>query len=246
MQTDSLLILTDVHRRSGVNRCSSLLDSNFMSEATNSLSQPLPPICARRCISPSSGTSGARKPSPPRSARTSPSCSTSARYGATGATSWIASPTRAPKPRRSSIGEFIAVKVDRDERPDVDSRYQLAVSAISGTGGWPLTVFLTPDGRPFYGGTYFPPDRPVGPSQLQEDPAGHCRRLSRPPRRGTEVGRRSDERAGQRGELLPAARPSFRRDWSASWCSRRCPSSTRRTAASAARRNFRIPPRSIC
>jgi uncharacterized protein len=53
--------------------------------------------------------------------------------------------------------DFIAVKVDRDERPDVDSRYQLAVSAISGTGGWPLTVFLTPDGRPFYGGTYFPP-----------------------------------------------------------------------------------------
>ena len=53
--------------------------------------------------------------------------------------------------------EFISVKVDRDERPDVDSRYQLAISAISGTGGWPLTVFLTPDGRPFYGGTYFPP-----------------------------------------------------------------------------------------
>ena len=51
---------------------------------------------------------------------------------------------------------FVAVKVDRDERPDVDSRYQLAVSAISGTGGWPLTVFLTPDGKPFYGGTYFP------------------------------------------------------------------------------------------
>ena len=39
----------------------------------------------------------------------------------------------------------------------MDSRYQLAVSAISGTGGWPLTVFLTPEGRPFYGGTYFPP-----------------------------------------------------------------------------------------
>ena len=52
---------------------------------------------------------------------------------------------------------FIAVKVDRDERPDVDSRYQLAVSAIAGTGGWPLTVFLTPEGKPFYGGTYFPP-----------------------------------------------------------------------------------------
>ena len=53
---------------------------------------------------------------------------------------------------------FIAIKVDRDERPDVDSRYQTAVSAISGQGGWPLTAFLTPDGKPFYGGTYFPPD----------------------------------------------------------------------------------------
>ncbi len=52
---------------------------------------------------------------------------------------------------------FIAIKVDRDERPDVDARYQAAVSAISGQGGWPLTAFLTPDGRPFFGGTYFPP-----------------------------------------------------------------------------------------
>jgi len=53
--------------------------------------------------------------------------------------------------------QFIAVKVDRDERPDVDTRYQAAVSAISGQGGWPLTAFLTPEGRPFFGGTYFPP-----------------------------------------------------------------------------------------
>jgi len=52
---------------------------------------------------------------------------------------------------------FIAVKVDRDERPDIDSRYQSAVQAVSGQGGWPLTAFLTPDGKPFYGGTYFPP-----------------------------------------------------------------------------------------
>ncbi len=52
---------------------------------------------------------------------------------------------------------FIAVKVDRDERPDIDSRYQAAVSALTGQGGWPLTAFLTPDGKPFYGGTYFPP-----------------------------------------------------------------------------------------
>jgi uncharacterized protein YyaL (SSP411 family) len=53
---------------------------------------------------------------------------------------------------------YIAVKVDRDERPDVDSRYQSAISAISGQGGWPLTGFLTPDGKPFFGGTYFPPE----------------------------------------------------------------------------------------
>jgi uncharacterized protein YyaL (SSP411 family) len=52
---------------------------------------------------------------------------------------------------------FIAVKVDRDERPDIDSRYQAGVQAVSGQGGWPLTAFLTPDGKPFYGGTYFPP-----------------------------------------------------------------------------------------
>jgi uncharacterized protein len=57
---------------------------------------------------------------------------------------------------------FVAVKVDRDERPDIDSRYQVAVSSISGQGGWPLTAFLTPEGKPFYGGTYFPPDDHYG------------------------------------------------------------------------------------
>ena len=57
---------------------------------------------------------------------------------------------------------FVAVKVDRDERPDVDARYQAAISAISGQGGWPLTGFLTPDGRPFFGGTYFPPEDAMG------------------------------------------------------------------------------------
>ena len=57
---------------------------------------------------------------------------------------------------------FIAVKVDRDERPDVDVRYQAAVAAISGTGGWPLTAFLTPEGRPYFGGTYFPPEDRYG------------------------------------------------------------------------------------
>ena len=52
---------------------------------------------------------------------------------------------------------FICIKVDRDERPDVDARYQRAVQVLTRQGGWPLTAFLTPDGEVFYGGTYFPP-----------------------------------------------------------------------------------------
>jgi uncharacterized protein len=53
---------------------------------------------------------------------------------------------------------FVNIKVDREERPDLDAIYMQAVQAISGQGGWPMTVFLTPDGTPFYGGTYYPPD----------------------------------------------------------------------------------------
>jgi uncharacterized protein YyaL (SSP411 family) len=53
---------------------------------------------------------------------------------------------------------FVNVKVDREERPDVDHIYMNAVQALTGRGGWPMTVFLTPDGKPFYGGTYFPPE----------------------------------------------------------------------------------------
>src|SRR5438067_1318283 len=62
---------------------------------------------------------------------------------------------------------FIAVKVDRDERPDVDTRYQAAISAISGQGGWPLTASLTPEGKPYFGGTYFPPEDRHGRPSFQ-------------------------------------------------------------------------------
>jgi uncharacterized protein YyaL (SSP411 family) len=57
---------------------------------------------------------------------------------------------------------FVCVKVDREERPDVDAIYMEAVQAMSGQGGWPMTVFLDPEGVPFYGGTYFPPDESRG------------------------------------------------------------------------------------
>src|SRR4051812_28617961 len=53
---------------------------------------------------------------------------------------------------------FVNVKVDREERPDLDSIYMDAVVALTGHGGWPMTVFLTPDAQPFYGGTYYPPE----------------------------------------------------------------------------------------
>ena len=53
---------------------------------------------------------------------------------------------------------FINVKVDREERPDLDPIYMKAVQMMTGRGGWPMTVFLTPEGMPFYGGTYFPPE----------------------------------------------------------------------------------------
>ncbi|MCC7261207.1 MAG: thioredoxin domain-containing protein [Candidatus Latescibacteria bacterium] len=66
---------------------------------------------------------------------------------------------------------FVNIKVDREERPDLDEIYMMAVQAMTGSGGWPMTVFLAPDQRPFYGGTYFPPTdrygRPGFPKVLQ-------------------------------------------------------------------------------
>ncbi len=52
---------------------------------------------------------------------------------------------------------FVNIKIDREERPDLDHIYMDAVQAMTGSGGWPLNVFLTPEGKPFYGGTYYPP-----------------------------------------------------------------------------------------
>ncbi len=63
---------------------------------------------------------------------------------------------------------FVNIKVDREERPDLDSVYMDAVVAISGHGGWPMSVFLTPDGVPFYGGTYFPPTQRYGMPSLEQ------------------------------------------------------------------------------
>jgi uncharacterized protein len=76
---------------------------------------------------------------------------------------------------------FVSIKVDREERPDVDAVYMEAVQAMTGNGGWPMTVFLTPDGRPFFGGTYFPPREGLGTPSFRRvldavDDAWHNRR----------------------------------------------------------------------
>ncbi|MDW8131863.1 MAG: DUF255 domain-containing protein, partial [Bryobacterales bacterium] len=63
---------------------------------------------------------------------------------------------------------FVPVKVDREERPDVDRIYMTFVQAATGSGGWPMSVFLTPEGEPFFGGTYFPPDRRYGRPSFRE------------------------------------------------------------------------------
>ncbi len=63
---------------------------------------------------------------------------------------------------------FVPIKVDREERPDLDAVYMAAVQAMTGSGGWPLSVFLTPDCRPFFGGTYFPPQRRWGTPAFSE------------------------------------------------------------------------------
>ncbi len=186
---------------------------------------------------------GARRPSPRRARRTSRSSSRSATRPATGATSWSTNrSSRRPSPRFLNE-HFVSIKVDREERPDVDQVYMTFVQATTGHGGWPMSVWLTPELRPFTGGTYFPPtDVPGRPGFITV-----LRRIA-------ELWK--TDRAADRGQGPLAARPP---------CARRKPKSSRRIrrrwdarqdgaartlpihpdvrpaarAASAARRNFR-------
>ena len=125
------------------------------------------PICGRRCISRWTGWSGAKRRLPRRSSEDKPILLD---IGAVWC-HWCHVMDRESYENAETaklINEhFVAVKVDRDERPDVDTRYQAAVSSISGQGGWPLTAFLTPEGKPYFGGTYFPPDDRHGRPELR-------------------------------------------------------------------------------
>ncbi len=140
---------------------------------------------------------------------------------------------------------YIPVKVDRDERPDVDARYQSAISAISGQGGWPLTAFLTPDGKPFFGGTYFPPEDAGGRPGLQRilhavSDAFKSRRAE------VDNSAQALEEAVAKAEIFQGARGVFDARVVDAVIESACASSTKRMAVSAMRRNFLTPAPSIC
>ncbi len=102
---------------------------------------------------------------------------------------------------------FVNVKVDREERPDLDAVYMDAVVTLTGHGGWPLTVFLTPEGEPFYGGTYFPPEPRHGLPSFREVLEGVSSAYRE--RRG-EVGRSATQLVGaieQAGRRPPSSEP---------------------------------------
>jgi len=84
---------------------------------------------------------------------------------------------------------YVAIKVDREERPDVDRVYMTFVQATTGSGGWPMSVWLTPDLKPFYGGTYFPAGVEMGTARIRRHPAGDRTRLEGRARQGCRVGR---------------------------------------------------------
>src|SRR2546421_319012 len=73
--------------------------------------------------------------------------------------------------------DFVCIKVDREERPDLDQVYMRAVQGLTGSGGWPMTVFLLPDGAPFFAGTYFPPGDRFGMPSFRRGPAAGAQGL---------------------------------------------------------------------
>ena len=128
---------------------------------------------------------------------------------------------------------FVNIKVDREERPDLDSIYQHALALMGEQGGWPLTMFLTPDGEPFWGGTYFPPEQrwgrpgfpqvldamsnayPAGPRQGRQE----CRRAAR----GVAAARPAGARRRDRPRAArPDRRAAVARGRPAAWRDRHC------------------------
>ena len=135
---------------------------------------------------------------------------------------------------------FVNIKVDREERPDLDQIYMNAVQMMTGSGGWPLTVFLLPSGEPFFGGTYFPPEDRYGRPGFPPRSGNDCRR---PTERGATKSRTTRSSCGEhlnqqtcreRGRNVSTSAVLERRGA----CARQ-PLSIRAKEASAARRSFR-------
>ena len=134
---------------------------------------------------------------------------------------------------------FVAIKVDREERPDIDGIYMDAVQAMTGSGGWPMSVFLTPDGTPFYAGTYFPNEPRHGMPAFLQVLQGIADAWADPARRGGgpgRQGRRGDRPRRERSRRRPSRSPTRS---SAPASPRSGARSTRGGAASAALRSSR-------
>ena len=142
---------------------------------------------------------------------------------------------------------FVNIKVDREERPDLDAIYQHALALMGEQGGWPLTMFLTPDGEPFWGGTYFPPEprwgRPGFPQVLRGDRATP---IATRPRQGREERRGAARGAAAARPAASAATAIGPPNCSTASPSGCCARSIRSMAASAPRRNSRNAASSSC
>jgi uncharacterized protein YyaL (SSP411 family) len=117
-----------------------------------------------------------------------------------------------PEIARLMNTHLVAIKVDREERPDVDQIYMEAVLRLAGQGGWPLNMFCKPDGRPFHGGTYFPPRRMYGRPSWPDVVLAVARAYREQPDEVEELARRLVESIGARAELpraQPAGRPTL-------------------------------------
>ncbi len=135
--------------------------------------------------------------------------------------------------------KFVCIKVDREERPDLDQIYQLAVQLLGRSGGWPLTVFLTPDQKPFFAGTYFPPverhGMPSFPHVLLAVSEAYREKRADIDAQAREIAGAIDERGPPRAAKRASSIPSSsRRPRRAS-----APASTTSTAGSACARSSR-------
>ena len=94
-----------------------------------------------------------------------------------------------PETAKIMNDHFVCIKVDREERPDVDKVYMTFVQATTGSGGWPMSVWLTPDLKPFLGGTYFPPEDGTRAARVPKRAAAHRGAVGKRPRENRGAGR---------------------------------------------------------